>query len=71
MFQNHQNRPVENDQYTNESIDFVCPYTHAELVEKDGYFFSPGSNRAFTIIEGIPNLDPEYSVVLKEPLCYN
>lgn len=61
----------ENDQLSNESINFVCPYTHAELVEKDGYLFSPKANRAFTVIEGIPNFDPEYSIVLTEPHTYN
>jgi len=64
-------KTIDPDKLTNKSINFVCPYTHTELVEKDGYLFSPGANRAFTVIEDIPNLDPEYSIVLTEPHSYN
>jgi len=51
-------------------IDFVCPYTRTKLVEKDGYLFSPKANRAYTVIEDIPILDPEYSVILTKPQKY-
>ena len=61
----------ENNKLTKKTIDFVCPFTRNNLVEKDGYLFSPKANRAFSIIEGIPNLDPEYSILLTEPKSYD
>ena len=62
---------LEKKSHTKAPIDFVCPFTHFKLEQREGYLYSKKAERAFTLIEGIPNLDPEYSIVLTEPNNYN
>ncbi len=45
-------------------IPFVCPITNSPLQNCGSYFYSSKAKRAYPIIEGIPVLDAEYSLVL-------
>ena len=58
----------ENRTNSNSAIPFVCPISKSRLEDKGTYLYSKDSKRAYPVIEGIPVLDPEYSLVLSESL---
>lgn len=58
----------ENKINSNSAIPFVCPISKSELEDKVTYLYSKDSKRAYPLIEGIPVLDSEYSLVLSESL---
>ena len=45
-------------------VPFVCPITNSPLQDCGSYLYSNNAKRAYPIIEGIPVLDAEYSLVL-------
>ena len=54
----------ENSKISSKPIKFVCPYTKTSLEKRNEYYYSQASKKAFSIIEGIPNFDPRYSLFL-------
>ena len=53
---------------SNRAIPFVCPISKSRLDDKGTYLYSKDSKRVYPVIEGIPVLDPEYSLILSESI---
>jgi ubiquinone/menaquinone biosynthesis C-methylase UbiE/uncharacterized protein YbaR (Trm112 family) len=58
----------ENITNSNSAIPFVCPISKSKLEDKGTYLYSKDSKRVYPVIEGIPVLDPEYSLILSESI---
>ena len=58
----------ENMTNSNSAIPFVCPISKSRLDDKGTYLYSKDSKRVYPVIEGIPVLDPEYSLILSESI---
>lgn len=59
-----------NKRLSDRPIDFVCPVSHAMLEKREGYLYCKESSLAYALLEGIPNLDPQYSIYMTEPESY-
>jgi ubiquinone/menaquinone biosynthesis C-methylase UbiE len=55
---------TENNAHMSKDVPFVCPITKTELEHHASYYYSKKAKQAYPIIEGIPVLDPDYSLVL-------
>jgi len=64
------NNESNNKRLSDGPIDFVCPVSHAMLEKRDGYLYCQESSLAYALLEGIPNLDPQYSIYMTEPESY-
>lgn len=61
------NNESNNKRLSDGPIDFVCPVCHAMLEKRDGYLYCRESSLAFSVLEGVPNLDPTYSILITKP----
>jgi ubiquinone/menaquinone biosynthesis C-methylase UbiE len=51
---------------SNTKIQFVCPQTKTPLENRGNYYYSHNAECAYPIIEDIPVLDAEYSLILSD-----
>ena len=49
---------------TSSAVPFACPITKEPMELKAGYYYSSKASRAYPVVEGIPNFDPDYSVAI-------
>ena len=51
---------------SSKGIQFVCPKSKKKLQTRDSYLYCSDEGRAFPIVEGIPILEMEHSLMLTE-----